>query len=62
MECIDNGTLVFDGQDYEIWISIMKVCVYAHGYDVLKSIVTGYTASKKPLETATKKELRRNKK
>jgi hypothetical protein len=33
----------------------------AHGYDVWKSVVTGYTATKKP-KTATKKELKRNNK
>jgi hypothetical protein len=40
----------------------MKVFLEAHGYDVWYSVVTGYTTSKKPLKTATKKELKRNNK
>jgi chromosome segregation ATPase len=39
----------------------MKTFLQAHGYDVWKSVVTGYTATKKP-KTATKKELKRNNK
>jgi hypothetical protein len=62
MDYIDNGTLMFDGQNYEIWSSRMKVFLEAHGYDVWYSVVTIYTASKKPLKTASKKELKRNNK
>jgi hypothetical protein len=62
MDYTDNGTPVFDGQNYEIWSSRMKVFLEAQGYDVWYSVVTGYTASKKPLKTATKKELKRNNK
>jgi hypothetical protein len=32
------------------------------GYDVWKSVLTGYTPSKKPPKSAAKKELRRNNK
>jgi hypothetical protein len=32
------------------------------GYDIWKSVVTGYTATKKPPKTATKKELKKNNK
>jgi hypothetical protein len=39
----------------------MKTFFRAQGYDVWKSVVTGYTTSKKP-KTAAKKELKRNNK
>jgi hypothetical protein len=60
----DNGIPWFDGQigqNYEMWNIIMKTFLQAQGYDVWKSVVTGYTATKKP-KTATKKELKRNNK
>jgi hypothetical protein len=62
MECTNNGTPMFDGQNYEIWSHKMKVFLQAHGFDVWKSVVTGYTTSKKPLKTTAKKELKRNNK
>jgi hypothetical protein len=62
MECTDNGTPVFDGQDYEIWSHRMRVFLQAQGIDVWHSVVIGYTTSKKPLKTAAKKELKRNNK
>jgi hypothetical protein len=42
--------------------SRMKLFLQAQGYDVWYSVVTGYTISKKPLKTAAKKKLKRNKK
>jgi hypothetical protein len=53
----NNVTPVFDGQNYEIWISRMKVFLEAQQYDVLNLVVIGYTTSKKPPKTIDKKEL-----
>jgi hypothetical protein len=39
----------------------MKTFLQVQGYDVWKSVVTGYTATKK-LKTTSKKELKRNNK
>jgi hypothetical protein len=64
MDYTENGAPIFNGQnglDYEIWSRRMKVFLQAQGYDVWKSVVTGYTTTKK-LKTTTKKELKRNKK
>jgi hypothetical protein len=58
----DNETSTFDGQNYEIWSLRMKVFLQEHGYDVWYSVVRGYTPSKKPSKTVTKKELKRNNK
>jgi hypothetical protein len=41
-----------NGQRYEIWSIKMKVLLQAQGYDVWKSVVTGYIGSKK-LKIAT---------
>jgi hypothetical protein len=63
MEYSMNGAPMFNGQKglkYELW-NRMKVFLQEHGYDVWHSVVTGYNATKKP-KTATKKELKRNKK
>jgi hypothetical protein len=62
MECTDNGTPLFDGHNYFFWIIRMKEFLQAQGFDIWKSIVTGYTTSKKPPNTTSKNELRRNKK
>jgi hypothetical protein len=64
MEYAKIGVPQFDGQNglsYEMWRNKMKVFLGAQGYDVWYSVVTGYIGSKKP-KTATKKELKRNKK
>jgi hypothetical protein len=50
-----------NGQRYEMWTIKMKFFLQALGYDVWKSIVTGYTAKNKS-NTKTKQELKRNKK
>jgi hypothetical protein len=34
MECMDNGTPVFDCHNYEMWNRRMKVFLQAHGFDV----------------------------
>jgi hypothetical protein len=62
MDCTHNGTPLFDGQNYEIWSRRMRVFLQAQGFDIWNSVVSGYTAPKKPLKTATKKELKRNNK
>jgi hypothetical protein len=62
MDCTNNGMPMFDGQNYEIWSSRMKVFLEAQGFDIWNSVVSGYTTPKKPLKTATKKELKRNNK
>ena len=59
-----NGIPQFNGQNgqsYEMWSCRMKVFLQAQGYDVWKSIVTGYTTTKKS-KTTTRKELKRNNK
>jgi hypothetical protein len=59
-----NGIPKFNGQNgqsYEMWRNKMQTFLGAHGYDVWKSVVTGYTGSKKP-KTAAKKELKETKK
>jgi hypothetical protein len=57
-----NGVPMFNGQNglkYEMWSRRMKkFFIQAQGYDIWKSVVTGYNATKKP-KTATKKELKR---
>jgi hypothetical protein len=35
-------------RDIEMWSIRMKTFLEAHGYDVWKSVVTGYTTTKKP--------------
>jgi hypothetical protein len=47
---------LFDGTNYVIWSIRMKTYLQALGYDVWKSIVTGYTPSKTPPTDATGKE------
>jgi hypothetical protein len=64
MEYAIFGVPQFDGQNgqrYETWSIKMKTFLQAQGYDVWKSVVTGYIATKKP-KIATKKELKINKK
>jgi hypothetical protein len=56
------SSAVFYGQNYEMWNTRMKLFLQAHGFDIWQSVVTGYTTSKKPLKTATNKELKRNNK
>jgi hypothetical protein len=59
-----NGVPMFNGQKglkYELWSIRMKTFLKAHGYDIRKSVVSGYNATKKPKNVA-KKELKRNKK
>jgi hypothetical protein len=51
MEYIENGVPTFDGQsglEYEIWSRRKKVFLKAHGYDIWKSVVIGYNATRKP--------------
>jgi hypothetical protein len=53
---------LFDETNYEIWSTRMRVFLQAQGFDIWNSVVSGYTAPKKPLKNATKKELKRNNK
>jgi hypothetical protein len=68
MESIDMYKMEvpqFNGQNglkYEIWSNIMKSFLQAQGCDIWRSVVTGYTTTKNPLKTASKKELKRNNK
>jgi hypothetical protein len=39
-----NGIPQFDGQKYAFWSIRMKTYIQAHGFQVWKSIVDGYTA------------------
>ena len=51
MEYKENGVPMFDAQsglEYEIWSIRKKVFFKAWGYDIWKSIVTVYNATKKP--------------
>jgi hypothetical protein len=60
MEYTENGVPMFDGQsglEYEIWSRRTKVFLQAQGYDIWKSVVTGYDSSKRE-KTAAKKELK----
>jgi hypothetical protein len=62
MDYTENGAPMFNGHnglEYEIWSSRTKVILRAQIYDVWKSVVTGYTATKKT-KIATKKELKSN--
>jgi hypothetical protein len=64
MEYTKNGVPLFNGQNglkYEMWSIRMRTFLEAHGYDIWYSVVTGYNATKKA-KTATKKELKKNKK
>jgi hypothetical protein len=59
---MDNGTPMFDGKDYEIWISKIFFFLQVQGYEVWYLVVTGYTISKTPLKTVAKNKLKRNQK
>jgi hypothetical protein len=64
MECSVNGVPMFDGQSglkHEYWSSRMKTFLKEKGYDIWKSVVTGYNGTKK-LKTIAKKELKKNQK
>ena len=64
MDYSENGVPLFNGQNglkYELWSGRMKLFLQTHGYYIWLSIVTGYDSSKRA-KTATKKELKKNKK
>ena len=42
-------------EGYEIWIIRMMVFLQAIGYDTLQSVVIGYTPSKRPPKSTSKK-------
>jgi hypothetical protein len=46
---------------YEMWSRRMEVFLQGHGHYIWLSVVTGYDSSKRA-KTATKKELKKNKK
>jgi hypothetical protein len=64
MDYFKNGVLIFNGQNglkYEMWSRRMKVFLQEHGNYIWLSVVTGYDSSKRE-KTASKKELKKNKK
>jgi hypothetical protein len=64
MDYSENGVPMFNGQSgfkYDMWSIRMKVFLHAQGHYIWLSVVIGYDSSKRE-KTATKKELRKNKK
>jgi hypothetical protein len=64
MDYSENGVPMFNGHNglkYEMWSRRTKVFLHAHGNYIWPSVVTGYDSSKME-KTATKKELKKNKK
>jgi hypothetical protein len=51
----------YNGFKYEMWRRTIEVFLHVHGHYIWLSIVTGYDSSKRA-KTATKKELKKNKK
>jgi hypothetical protein len=57
-----NGAPMFNDQKglkYELWSCMMKVFLKEHGYNIWKSLMTGYNATKKS-KTKANKELNKN--
>jgi hypothetical protein len=55
MDYSENGVPMFNGQNglkYEIWSGRMKVFLKAQGYDIWKSVATGYDSSKREKTTS----------
>jgi hypothetical protein len=44
MDCIKNGTPMFDGQNYALWSRRMKTFLQAQGFDVWQAVVNRYKA------------------
>ena len=64
MDYSKNGVLLFNdrnGLKYELWSGRTKVFLQAQGNYIWLSLVTAYDSSKRE-KTATKKELKKNKK
>jgi hypothetical protein len=64
MDYSENGVPMFDGQNgfkYEMWRRRTNVFLQAQGHYIWLSVGTGYDSSKRE-KTATKKELKKNKK
>jgi hypothetical protein len=64
MDYSENGVPMFNGQNglkYEMWSIRTKVFLQAQGHYIWLSFVTRYDSSKRA-KTATKKELKKNKK
>jgi hypothetical protein len=53
MEYVKVGLPQFNGQNYAFWSRRMKTYMLAHGFDVWKVVVDGYTT---PTTTPTDKE------
>ena len=51
---------MFDGQNYTFWNKRMKKILQAHGFDVWKSIVDGYTSPATPPTIRYGKKLSEN--
>jgi hypothetical protein len=64
MDYFENGVTLFNGHNglkYEIWSGRMKIFLKEQGYDIWKSVATGYDSSKKE-NIVAKKELKKNNK
>jgi hypothetical protein len=64
MDYSENGVPMFNGQNgfkYEMWSRRTEVFLQVQGHYIWLSVVTGYDSSKRA-KTATKKELKKNKK
>jgi hypothetical protein len=64
MDYSDNGVRMFNGHNsfkYEMWSRRMEVFLQAQGHYIWLLVVIGYDSSKRE-KTATKKELKKNKK
>ena len=64
MDYSENGVPMFNGQNdfkYDMWRIRMKVFLQAQGHYIWLLVVTIYDSSKRE-NTATKKELKKNKK
>ena len=64
MDYSENGVPLFNGQNglnYDLWSGRMKLFLQAQGYYIWISVIIWYDSSKRA-KTATKKELKKNKK
>jgi hypothetical protein len=60
MEYTKIGVPMFDGQNYSFWNKRMKTFLQAHGFDVWKSVVDGYTTPATPPTDKDGKKLSEN--
>jgi hypothetical protein len=60
MEYANIGVPMFDGQNYAFWRKRMKTYIQAHGFDVWKAVVDGYTTPTTPPTDRDGKKLSEN--